>query len=636
MTFDYRRCLYTVSLLGILYAGPAHARTISTLEQQGLINGLSFVDNESPSSFYMHMPADMALANARLTLHLDIAPMLGQNSVLQVFINNIPRTQIAIGELSDANTNRTITLPLTAGDLASRYLEIKALPFFSDKSTTHAHGYVRILPDSGISFDDADLNIRSIRSFLSILGPTVQVRIPPHVRTGQEFGAILAVASYLQSQGRHIAWSTQDSAANAPADIVLEAQEPQTQAGATPQNMRLVPAQAGVPAHLLVPMGVPQALIFAPWTDLLASTAYAQSSSPPRNTPPTAQLVALAEMGATANPVFFGTQASWLFALPPDKVHQLAPSHIHLNMVVPPAEGDNPLLLHVFDNGELRNIVALPQRGGPVSVDLPLFETGNAVTDNIRLDLLRQSGPTSQNTPTPSYAQLLPSSTITLSPITTPADTLNAITRTFSAAPPVYLPADALQHPDVWMATLSGIVNTLHLNPYNLPIHTDPSAPDTKQPFIWLRENPPAGFTAPISFEQGRLRIVQSNGAVLLDAPPLPDIELAAVLHNGPNRGLWIKPTAQTPPVRPIGFDTVAGDLVLMDHTGQITALDTRVLPVVNTAPPVSYPDSQTWLDRVQNARLWILGVGLFALTLIFLAIIDKIRPQRSGKTHDS
>ena len=636
MTFDYRTCLYTVSLFGILCAGPAQARTISTLEQQGLTNGLSFVDNESPSSFYLHMPADMALANARLTLHLAIAPMLGQNSVLQIFINNIPRTQIAIGDLSDANTDRTVTLPLNAGDLASRYLEVRAQPFFTDKNATHAHGYVRILPDSGISFDDTDLSVRSIRSFLSILGPTVRVRIPPNVSTGQEFGSILAVASYLQSQGRQIAWNTQDSDPDAPADIVLAPQAAQTQGGTSPQTMRLVPAQAGVPAHLFIPMAVPQTLIFPPWTDLLASTAYAQSSTPPHSSPPAAQVISLAAMGATANPVALVTRASWLFTLPPDRVRQLAPSHIHLNMVVPPATPDNPLLLHVFDNGELRNIVALPQRGGPVSVDLPLFETGNAVTDNIRLDLLRQNGPASQNTPTPSYAQILPSSTLTLSPITTPADTLNAITRTFSAATPVYLPADALQHPDVWMATLSGIVNTLHLNPYNLPIHADTSAPDTKQPFIWLRDNPPAGFSAPISFNHGRLRIVQNNGVVLLDAPPLPDIELAAILRNGPNRGLWIKPTADTPPIRPLGFDTVAGDLVFMDRAGQITALDTRVLPVVNEAPPVSYPDSQTWLDRVQNARLWILGVGLFALTLIFLAIIDKIRPQRPGKTHDS
>ncbi|ARW15310.1 hypothetical protein [Komagataeibacter europaeus] len=633
MKSDYGKYLLASSLFCLLSATTLHAETVSTLAQQGMTDGISLLDGESPANFYMRVPADMALANAHIGLHLDVAPGLGQNSVLQVFINGLPRVQVPIGDLSDANTDRMVNIPLTVHDLESRYLAVRVNPVFTDKGTTHGRGYVHILPDSGFVFDDADRGARSIRGFLTMLGPTVRVQLPPAVTTGHDFQSILAVATYLQAQGRRIDWVAANSTPQTPVDIILGDNGNNGATGTNMHGMHLVPGKPGMPTHLVISLAGPQALLLSPWTDLLVANTYDDSSMPVHNGPPAGRVIPLSELGVTGDTMSLATRASWSFTLPLEKMRQQAPSHIHLNMVVPPSIPGNPLLLHVFDNGELRNIAALPEHGGPVSVDLPLAETNNATTDSVRLDLLRQDSTGGQNTLTPSYAQIMPSSTITISPVTAPADTLNVIGRTFGAATPVYLPADALSHPDAWMATLGGIINTLHLNPYNLVIHADASMPADGQSFIWLRSELPAGFTAPVAFDHGRLRIVESNGAVLLDAPPLPDIELAAILRNGNNRGLWIKPTADTPPIRPLGFDTAAGDLVFMDRHGQVTSLDTRVIPVSHDAPPaIAYPDSQTWLDRVQNARLWILGSGLFALTLIFLAIIDKIKPRQSGK----
>ncbi|MBE7620635.1 hypothetical protein GL297_13555 [Komagataeibacter sp. FXV2] len=640
MKSDYGKYLLACTLFCAISAGTVRAETVSTLGQQGMTDGLSLLDGGSPASFYMRVPADMALANAHIRLHLDVAAGLGQDSFLQVFIEGQPRMQVPIGDLSDANTDRIVNIPLTARDLESRYLAVRVTPVFTDRggvhsSGVHGHGYVRILPDSGFVFDDADRGARSIRGFLTMLGPTVRVRLAGAIKTPQEFQAVLAVSTYLQAQGRRIDWVSGDGVSPAPADIII-GDNGNNEASATKSHgMRLVPAAAGMPTHLVVGTGGPQALLFSPWTDLLVGDSYADSSAPGRKGPPVGRVIPLSQLGATQDAVPLSSRASWSFTLPLDMMRQQAPSHIHLNMIVPPSVPGNPLLLHVFDNGELRNVAALPEHGGPVSVDLPLVETGHAAADSMRLDLLRQDSAGSQNTLTPSFAQILPSSTITTSPVSLPADTLDAIGRTFGPATPVYVPADALVHPDVWMATLAGLVNTLHLNPYNLVIHADASMPTDGQPFIWLRPNVPTGFSAPVAFDHGRLRIVESNGTVLLDAPPLPDIELAAILRNGASRGLWIK-TAATDmlPIRPLGFDTVAGDVVFMDSHGQVTALDTRVAAAAahETTPPIAYPDSQTWLDRVQNLRLWIIGAGLFALTLIFLAIIDKIKPRQSGQ----
>lgn len=632
-------------LLCTIAINTAHAETISSLDQQGMSEGLSILDNSGPESFYLRVPADTALVNPRVKLHLNIAPGLMRESTLQVFINGQPRTQLSIGNLTDTNSDRDIVIPLSGHDLEGRYIAVRVAPTFINTTSPCMNdeanrGYIHILPDSGFVFDDADRTTRSIRSFLSLLNQTVRVKLPTDIKTAQEFQTVLAVSAYLQSQGRHVEWSKGSVVDDTPADIVIDNRRGISSASTSADlttlknsDLLLVPSSGDKPAQLIVSTNGPQALLLAPWSDLLTSTAYSNSSTPARNGAVPPRTISLSQFGVTAEAVPLAAHASWTLSLPPEVIRQKAPDSLHLNMVVPPSLPGNPLLLHVFDNGNLRNITALPEHGGPISVDLPLVETRNMTNDNLRLDLVRQNNTGNcQGTLARSYAQILPSSTITTTNVTT-ADTLDTIGRTFDSHTPVYLPPDALRSPTEWMTTLASVINELHLNPYDLTIHADNSTPSPGHTFLWLRPEAPTGFMAPIHFDRGRLRIVESDGTVLLDAPPLPDIELAAVLRHGKDRGLWIKPTGNSPPVRPLGFDTASGDVVFMDKHGQIITLNTQVTAAaLNAQPAVTYPDNQSWLDRVQNMRLWILGGGLFALTIIVLSIIDKIKPRRSDK----
>lgn len=620
MTYGVRLSLLaTVLFLPVL--GAAHAETASTLAQQGLTDGLSIVDDAGSESFYLRVPSDVTLANPSVRLHLEVAPSLLRGSSVQVFINGVPRTQIPIGELAGTATERQVSLPLSPNDLKSRFIAVRVVPVFIGVAmpciTERANrGYLRILPDSGLLFDDAHTARQTVRAFLSLLGPSPRVRLPGGAVTPQEFRTILAVASYLRSQGRQPVWQND---ASMPADIVISRDR-------SARGLALMHDPAGG-TSLVVSTLAPQALLLGPWTDLLASDQFSSSTTPNQVDGPASRALTLAQFGVTAEAVPLDGRAAWTFSLPPETMRRRQPDGLHLNLVVPPSLPGNPLLLHVFDNGSLRNVVALPDLGGPVSVNLPLVEANGPISDSLRLVLVRQNDTGNcQGTLAHSWAQILPSSTVTTKGIA-PADTLDTIGRSFEARAPVYLPPDALREPAAWMPLLSGVVNDLRLNPYNLTIHADASVPAPGQTFLWLRPETPGGFSAPIRFDRGRIRIVESNGNILLDSPPLPTIEFATVLRRGGDRGLWIKSDVDAAAIRPLGFDTAPGDLVLMDRNGQITSIDTRVFPAgTDRAPAVSYPESQSWLDRVQNARLWVLGGGLFALTLIFLSILDKLR----------
>ncbi|CAP57473.1 cellulose biosynthesis cyclic di-GMP-binding regulatory protein BcsB [Gluconacetobacter diazotrophicus] len=623
------------------FSSSSYAQTLtSSLYQQGLTDGVTVLNGTDAASFYIRVPADTPIAGARLRLHMAISPGLLKPSVLQVFVNGQPRDQLSIGDVDESAAERTVTIPLSARDLAAHYLAVRVSPVFVTsanpcENANVGRGYVHVLADSGVSFDTALDGLKSARGFLDMLGGTVRVWAPTPGRDAAQFQAMLAVATYLQAQGRDVTWVDGAGAA----DIYIGRDEDFTALNLPPLKggaLRLLRGGPGVAPRLLLSASARNMLLLRPWTDLLAADSYAASTG----LPGTARtIIPLGSLGVTDSPLPISSNAEWTLSLPVDAMRRQVSSSLHLNMIVPPSLPGNPLLLHVFQNGSLRAVKALPEAGGALTENVPLVESQAATAETLRVQVVRQTSLGECAAPlAPSYVQLLPSSFLQARGITTPSGTLDGFGRTLPDQAAVYLSDDAFRMPARWMSVLAGLANGLGLNPYLLSLRTGAAVPEDGQSFIWLRDDVPAGFSSPVRFDRGRIRVAESNGRVILDAPPLPGIELAAIVRRGNQRGLWLKSGGDDAPFRPLGFSAVAADLAFMDAQGQVSALDTRTADAAATGPDgaaVSYPDYQSWLDRLNSVRLWLFGAAWLVVTVVFLSIMRRLYARRSSK-HDS
>ena len=606
---------------------PARSATLNTLYEQGMTDGISIASNHDAANFYVPLPADTTLSKPQLQLVLNASENLINGSGFSVFINGTPRYHESltpkIGTPPDAD--RIYTIPLSPSDLAGKGISVRVIPTFVSAlaeciGEAGSQGFLTIRPQTGILYADATPAQESIRSFLAMLPHSVRVQIPSRLNGNDELRNISAVATYLQQQGRVIEWITSgnDIIAGKPAQIVLKPDQ---------KNITLV--GRGADRSLEIGLAAPQALLQKPWSDLMTVSAYGSSES---NINPQShkkgEIISLESLGITADASPIASKAVWNFSLPAVVSHQQAPTFLSLNLIVPPSLPDNPLLLQVFDNNRLVGIQSLPTQGGAVSVNTHIAEATNGTSDNIRLEVVRQNsiGRCKGSLPD-SYVQLLPSSKITMRPVK-PAETLSQIGRTLPKTPDVYLPADALEHPKTWIASLSALATELQINPYNFRVHTGEAPTNSDVPFIWIKPEAPQGYTTPVSFEKGRVRLKKSDGSIILDAPPLPDIEFASLLKKGDARALWIKPAAaSTPLTRPLGISSASGDAVLMDATGQITSIDSRVVDANDIdTPSVEYPDGKDWMDTASQSRLWFIGAALFAGVLVLLSILDRVR----------
>lgn len=629
MLSKHRTALFAFTILcgTSVLADPARSATLNTLYEQGMTDGISIASNHDAANFYVRLPTDTTLAKPQLQLVLNASENLIEGSGFSVFINGTPRYQGSLapkaGTAPDAD--RIYTIPLTSSDLSGKGLSVRVIPTFVSAlaeciGDAGSQGFLTIRPQTGILYADASPSQESIRNFLAMLPHSVRVQIPAKLTGNDELRNIAAVATYLQQQGRVIEWvrSGNDMIAGAPAHITLQ-----------PGEKTVTLVGHGPNRSLEIGLAAPQALLQSPWSDLMTANTYGPSEtdiSPKFHKK--GEIISLESLGITADASPIASKAVWNFSLPAMASHQQAPTFLSLNLIAPPSLSDNPLLLEIFDNNRLVGIQSLPEQGGPASVSTHIAEAASGTSDNIRLEVVRQNsvGRCKGSLPD-SYVQLLPSSEITMRPVK-PAETLSQIGRTLPATPEVYLPADALEHPESWIASLSALATELQINPYNLRVRTDEAPGKSDAPFIWIRPEAPQGYAAPISFAKGRVRLTKSDGSVILDAPPLPDIEFASLLRKGEARGLWIKPaTTSTPLTRPLGFTSAPGDAVLMDATGQITSIDSRVMEARDLdVPSVGYPDGKDWMDTASQSRLWFIGAALFAGILALLSLLDRVR----------
>ncbi|MET0290332.1 MAG: cellulose biosynthesis cyclic di-GMP-binding regulatory protein BcsB [Pseudoxanthomonas sp.] len=598
-----------------------------SLSDLGYREGLQQSTQEGSLAFYLPVPQDVDVSNPRLELHYTSSAMLGPSASLQVALNGTPRQTVPLAGTLGESGPRTLVLSLDDEDLRRPYLEVRVKANFSSddtKCTWQGTGqdFVTVLPQSRLAYGVPAAAPRSIRGFLSTLPHRVRIAIAAPAPGPDGLRAGWMLASSLQAQGHQVSFSSLPEGG----DIVIGPRAQLALNGVSlvdGQTMALTRASAGA-TQLAIAEPFQVDTLAEPWSRLLAGEAYSRSVAG-RAQPVNGDVVPLAQLGVDTTARRFSDAAEWTFnadALPAGR----ALSKLRLNLIVPPGE-EHALVLYVFQNNALRGLVTMPKRGGTQTVVVPLVETGPTTTGPVRVVLMRQTTTSLCHGPVPNaYAQLLPSSTLETRPNDAAVENIAAFAGSVGRGYSVHVPVAALAEPSTWVGVLAGLGKSLDLDPRTAVVQTTDQAPEANRPFVWLGAAPPAGFSAPIAFDRGRIQVKDSQGSNLLDTDALPDITTTSLLRNGTQRGLWLRKLGEGVPVAAPDMKGSPGDLMFGDTRGVLTSLDTRQ----NDVMAVDYPDYATWWDRVQQYKGWLFALGWVLLTVLVVVVIRKLRRSQA------
>jgi len=604
----------------------ARTEVSRSLSDLGYREGLQQSTQEGSVSFYLPVPQDVEVSNPRLELLFTSSAMLGPSASLQVALNGTPRQTVALAGAIGETAPRSLVLPLSQEDLRRPYLEVRVRANFSSddtKCTWQGTGqdFVTVLPQSRLAFGVPAAAPRSIRGFLTTLPHQVRIAVAAPAPGPEELRAGWMLASTLQAHGHQVAFSSLAEGG----DIVIGPRAQLALNGVTlsdGQTMALTEGANGTQLAIAEPFQIDT--LAEPWSRLLAGRAYAQSVAGHAK-PVGGDVVPLTQLGADTSARRFSDAAEWTFnvdALPAGR----ALSKLRLNLIVPPSD-DHALVLYVFQNNALRGLETMPQRGGTQTVTVPLVEGGPITSGPVRVVLMRQTTTSLCHGPVPNaYAQLLPSSTLETRPNDAAAETIAAFAGSVGRGYSVHVPAVALAEPATWIGTLAGLGKSLDLDPRTAVVQTTDQAPQADRPFVWLGTALPAGFSAPIAFDRGRIQVKDSQGNNLLDTDTLPDITATSLLRNGNARGLWLRKLGEGVPVAPPEMKGSPGDLMFGDARGVLTSLDTRQ----NDVMTVDYPDYTTWWDRALQYKGWLFALGWVLLTVLVVLVVRKLRRSQA------
>jgi len=639
-SFSCRTLLWSLMLL-MASLPIAHAQTEDSppanesrrsLADLGYPQGLQQQSNDGTLSFFMPVPRDVALRQPRLVLRYAASPLLGPHSSMQVSVNGTPRLAVGLGggaAVPGTMAEQEVVVPLNAADLRRPFVDVRVDSVFAAAASEQRcddergqRGFLVVLPETALVYALDAASVDSVRGYLDALPGTVRIAAARPAPSADQLRAMWLLARELETQGRTVVQVGVDE----PADIYIGPRAQLALLGFTvPAGSDLaLLAQGGTGTRKLVvadPFRIDA--IGGPWGKLLSASAYGASSvsaEPAQD----GDRIALSRLGLDGGERVLSSQAEWYLNLDsPVFAPGRIPKALQLNLVGPPSPRDNPLLLYVFQNDVLRGVRTLSADGGAQSVTVPLIEAEAATRGSLRILVKRQSAVGDCRAPRPQgHMQLLASSTLETTTRAQPAESFNELGRWLAGGYAIHLPAAALAEPQAWARVLTVLTRELGAGVANARLVVGDAAPADATPFLWMLPQAPAGFDSPLAADKGRLQVKDGKGHVLLDSDALPGIAGASLLRDGNRRGLWLRSLDGGVPQTPLALGGSVGDLAFIDGGGVVLSIDSRQ----NDVAQVTYPDYQSWMDRLAGWKPWLFALAWVVLTVLVIAAVRRLR----------
>ncbi len=620
---------------------PAAQYITRTLGSLGHYQGLQQITAEGSVAFKLPMPLDAQVSEPRLELHYSPADWLGPDASLQVLLNGTPRENIGVADMAlreDGNLlpadegeasarTRILSVPLQEEDLRLPYLQVRvrarsSVPMDRCTSPRAQQTYLTIEPETAVAYQLDQGPAPSVRGYISTLPHQVRIAISQPAPDPEALRAAWLLTHELQERGHDVEHTGLDDGA----DIVIATRRELAQTGvrlSAGHNIDVVAPDPQQPTARVLAVTEPFFIdaLADPWGALLTSSGYPESISSPAPTA-SGKSVPVWQLGVDSDARPFADRAEWAIdtkALPAGR----RPTALDLNLIVPPSSAEQPLTLYVMQDNMLRAVQALSTDGGPQTVRVSLNEVNPAASEPIRVLLIRP-GAECTAAPPSGYAQLLDSSAVETRPAGGQSQSVAAFGYELADRYFVHLPPDALGRPHEWVSVLASLGRSLELDPRMAEFVSTSMAPGGDRPFIWLGSQPPEGFDASIAVDQGRVRVRDNEGKILLDSGELPGTSFASLLRSGSQRGIWLRALDDGLPRVPPGLEQSTGDLVFGDERGVLVSLDTRDYALMK----VEYPDYSTWWERVARYRGWLFVIGWVVLTLVTIVVSRRIRKK--------
>lgn len=601
-----------------------------TLTDLGHVSGFQQTGPDSSISFTMPMPLDTTVSSARLVLHYAVSTGSSPDSSMRIAFNGSIRQVIDLSEAAESAgrsaagtaAQRVLSIPLTAHDLSQPFLEVQVQASFGAQDRCAApdanRDLLNLLPQTSLSYRAQPETAPSVRGYLSTLPTNARIAIAPGV-TDEALRAGWLLSRELQDRGHRISYTHLQEGS----DVLIGPSSLLGERGISLEQdatLGLVTPDSDQPYRFQLVMTEPYYAdaLGAPWNLLLGGQAYARSTAQALPGDDPARL-GLAALGLDTGVREFTGAAEWVFpsrTIPAGRM----PVALHLDLVTPPAPGDDPLIVYVLQNGSLLGLTPLAPEGGGQQVSIPLAMRPSIADAPLRIVLKRQSHDCT-TPPLSGFVQLLDSSVLETVAREGAAESVAEFGRLLAGSYSLHLPESAPEQPQAWIRALAELGRGLTLDPRRAELRTTGMAPPAERPFIWFGEQPPPEFDSAVAVDRGRFQIRQRSGEVLLDSGTIQGASMVSLLRNGSQRGLWVRTLGEGVPVVPPGLENTTGDLILGDQNGVLISLATS-----DTVVGIAYPEHVSWLSEIARYRVWLFLLIWAVLTIVVIAVARRMR----------
>lgn len=596
--------------------------------------------------FYFTVPSDTVIEGGVVHIRYRASAILGHLSSLRVDVNDMPRATVRLSGLDGGG--ELLTIPLAGRDLAAGLLKLtlwSTLVVEEDRCLDDRvnNGYIQILPDSALSLDIRHA-VSSVRGFWALLPEAVQISIPGRALREEEFRAAWAMSEMLVRQGKKVSFVSLPRVGQvvvAPAAEIRAALDELYRdwpvaagAGALPEPYRfpensgqvgLVNAVGGSFLALTGPSAdAPLYLLEQRWRGAAAGRWYRGLPLVGKSGDTQERYeFSLADLGMDTSPRQINSEVAWKLALssanaviPPDYI----PEQLTLEVVASPSQTEDPLIMSVYLNDVLQEVLQFKDDGRTHSFSVNLTPEHVRFYNELRFVALRSDEMGDcKGAPTQYPIQILPQSKVVMKRVHVKPGRFSELRPYFAGGYQLLLPRTALARPHEQLGLLARLTADLALDVKNGQLIFFDPAQEVRPsaPFLLLGKASVALDRVPVHLDRGAVRVVDDNNRTVLNTVELPGITVAQVVESGSYYGLWLAPAHDGELTAIQSLHLNDNDVAFLDARGVQLTFDSRRDVFLKPY----YPKYTSWFDLLGRYRYWLVALGwlLFGIGAIYL-----------------
>jgi hypothetical protein len=620
---------------------PAAATLVTTLEELGYPDGLTFDGSTQPSerTLLFHLPKGMSVNSATLRIVYRGSPQLGSGASLIAVINEQPPQMI---EVKADKQTREWQIPVPASELAGGQLKVALssnIPVDYDTiiDGEPQNGFVHVASETDLTSSVAGVP-GSLRDAWLTLPDDVVVTIPRGALNETAFRATLDWVTLLQ-RSRHTVRITTlpelgDLVIAPEADIVAalayltgQPAESRTLWSKKGNNIGLVGFKGK--AFIAVTQPYADAARFASSWQELSQSSYIET------TPLTVdggdvETIPLDVRGLSTAPALLGHKLQWRATLTPWNLPPgTRPVSTTLKMKVPHTEPQETFRLFIYLNDKMVVSERFSGDGLNREIVVPFDDVPRADSYRLRL-VVRDSGVRDGSQPTILYPFLIsPQSHATLERASQTPEGFSSVPSSLGHGFDLYVPREYLGTAPRYLARIGQLLAgfVVPSTEYKIVMLEPGQIPAPHRSFIVAGDTPPAGATLPVRFDEGKVQLINSRGERLIEERRLRSASVVQLIDSDDAIGLWFHP-GEHEKLPVIDANILGSDDVAVYEPDQLAlSMNSHHKDLVRP----QYLESPRWHERLYNQRVMWLQFGWGLLTIVVVYLYLKSRQHRNG-----